>query len=116
MTSLKNKWRRIGNRYEVRRESEFYQTRNDDGSREPTGRDVLWVRTPRIKGVRAVAYIYAGHYATDLIRVKGEPTLELGLGTYWPNKLDSEGRWQKRPHNAITAARAIKASIKVQLK
>ena len=70
--SLKNKWRRIGSRFEVRRVSGRYH----DGTLD--GRDVLWIRSHKVQGVgRAIAWC-----DTDYDKPQGRA--RLGLSLYYP--------------------------------
>lgn len=66
--SRKNKWRRCGG-LEFQRVSQRYT----DGT--VAGGDTLWIRTPKVDGVRRVAYVHWNTWGDG----RGA---ELGLGVY----------------------------------
>ena len=82
--SLKNRWRRIG-AFEVRRESGRYS----DGSLD--GRDMLWIRGPKGKNGRRVAWCETPYE-------NRHGAARLGLGVYLP--IGSRG-------DAIAVAKAL---------
>jgi len=90
--SRKNKWRRIGV-FEIQRVSGRYSDNSLDG------RDILWLRSPKIKGAgRAVAYCCTAYRRSPL-----PDSIWLGLGVYLPAGV------QKNP---ITVAKAMLRDVR----